>query len=144
MTQVKWKPYQNAKPIKALTKKRSYPERDLVHLPLVKRAMLNPLCRDYLYHFANERIASPRQGAMLKAMCVRAGVADLFLAVPRNRFSGYWMELKAPGKKPNLMQADFLDKMSTIGYATGWFDDWQKAWESIEAYLALDDEKEIT
>lgn len=116
-------------------KKRTYPERDLVHLPLMKRAKLHPLCRDYLLHIPNERKTSEWQGAMLKAMGVMAGVSDLFLAVPRNSFGGYWMELKAPGKKLKPEQAAFLSKMQLLGYKTGWFDNWQLAWASIEDYL---------
>lgn len=134
----KWKPYQNVKVI-PLTKKskqrRSYPERDLVHLPLMRIARHNSYCRDYLIHIANERNTSLQQGAILKAMGVMAGCSDLFLAVPNKRYGGYWIELKAPGKRLSQIQEEFLSKMDSIGYATGWFDDWQKAWDSIQNYL---------
>lgn len=120
--------------------KRTYPERDLVHLPLMKWAKMHPICRENLIHIANERITSPRQGAMLKAMGVAAGIADLFLMVPIGGFAsgygGYWIELKASSKKPSAIQAAFLSKARGLGYAADYFDDWVKAKESIENYLA--------
>lgn len=114
----------------------SHPERTLVHLPLMKRAMLNPICREYLMHIANERKASIHYGRLLKMLGVKAGVSDLFLAYPSKVYHGYWIELKAPGNKPTDKQLEFMHKMRKVGYASNWFDDWEKAWKSIEDYLA--------
>lgn len=87
-------------------------------------------------HIANERKTSLRYGAILKAMGVMAGASDLFLAYPSKVYHGYWIELKAPGKQPSDKQLEFLHKMRRAGYASNWFDDWEKAWGSIEDYLA--------
>jgi hypothetical protein len=102
----------------------------------MKWAKYHPVCRENLFHIANERMTSPRQGAMLKTMGVVAGIADLFLMVPVGRLAGYWIELKAPGKKPSLGQAAFLSRARLNGYAADWFDDWEKARDAIEHYLA--------
>lgn len=117
-------------------KKRRYPERDLVHLPLMCHARKHLPCVKKLLHIANERRTSPQAGAMLKAMGVQPYVSDLFLAVPIRPFGGYWIELKAPGKNITSEQAGFLAEMRALGYAAAWFDDWKKAWDSILDYLA--------
>jgi hypothetical protein len=87
-------------------------------------------------HFANERKCSPTQGAMLKAMGVMPGVSDLFLAYPMGRYSGFWMELKAPGKKPTQVQREFLQRMRDVGYCADWYDNWETARDAILEYLA--------
>lgn len=134
-----WKPYQGqqAKPLKASAKK-TYPERDLVHLPLMNRIRRHPWLAPFVMHIANERKTSSWHGGMLKRMGVLVGVSDLFVAVPiPGKFGGFWIELKAPGKKPTLDQEDFLARMAAKGYMTGWFDDWERAWSAIENYLSL-------
>lgn len=115
--------------------KRNRPEQDLVHLPLMERARLNPICREYLLHIGNERKSSPYVGKIMKDLGVMAGASDLFLAVPNGRYAGYFIELKSLGKKPTKIQSEFLAKMKKIGYCTDWFDNWEKAWDSIENYL---------
>lgn len=115
--------------------KRTYPERDLVHLPLMAWARKFLPCHDLLIHIGNERHCSAQQGSLLKIMGVRAGCSDLFLAMPTRNFPGYWIELKAPGKKPSESQIEFLRRMKEVGYATDWFDDWGKAKNSILKYL---------
>ena len=136
-----WKPYQGqvAKPLKAkASAKKTYPERDLVHLPLMKRIRLHPWLAPFVMHIANERKTRPWEGAMLKRLGVMPGASDLFVAVPiLGKFGGFWIELKAPGNKPTLDQEEFLDRMAKRGYMTGWFDNWEKAWGAIENYLSL-------
>jgi hypothetical protein len=122
-------------PSRTTPKKRKQPERDLVHLPLMCWARHHPICKDYLVHFANERKCSPAQGAMLKAMGVKSGVSDLFLAWPGLRYPGYWLELKQPGRKPTETQEEWFRLMNRAGFKTAWFDDWEKAKDSILEYL---------
>ncbi len=106
----------------------------------MNRIRHHPWLADFVMHIANERKASPWQGAMLKRLGQMRGVSDLFVAVPiLGKFGGFWLELKAPGGKPTLEQEEFLDRMAKRGYMTGWFDDWEKAWVAIENYLALMD-----
>lgn len=115
------------------------PERDEVHLPLMKLAWNYPkICPDgkcLLMHFANERKTTPWYGAILKAMGVTAGVSDLFLAYPTPRYPGYWIELKHGVNKPTALQHNFMKRMRQMGYAVDWFNDYRKAWNSILEYL---------
>jgi hypothetical protein len=78
---------------------------------------------------------SLQDGSIQKALGLRKGVSDLFLAKPSRGFGGYWIEMKAPGKKPRPEQYQWLDEMRANGYKAEWFDDWEKARESIIDYL---------
>lgn len=70
-----------------------------------------------------------------KAMGLKAGASDLFLAHPNRLYHGYWIELKVPGKKPTSTQHQFMSRVRVQGYKAEWFDDWIAAKESIEEYL---------
>jgi hypothetical protein len=84
----------------------------------------------------NEGKRTPWAGEREKAMGLYPGASDLFLAYPTNKYPGYWIEMKSPGKKPTELQYQFLDRMCKLGYKTAWFDDWEKAKLSIEEYLS--------
>lgn len=116
---------------------RSYPERDLVHRPLV--AWFNktyPLWKDRLFHFASERKCTPQQGAMLKMLGCKAGVSDLFIAIPNGTYSSLWLELKAPGGKPTESQYEFLSLMKRMGFEATWSDSFHDAQNIIQIYLS--------
>lgn len=90
---------------------------------------------DYLFSIPNGGIRSPREAARLKAEGVKAGVVDIFLPIKRNGFSGMWLEMKAPKKKPTKKQAQWLEKMRKAGYAADWADNWVTASRMIQDYL---------
>lgn len=91
---------------------------------------------DYLLAIPNGgKRSSPREGARLKAEGVKPGVSDLMLPLRRGGFAGLWLELKAPGKKPTPLQAEWLERMARAGYCATWCDDWQKAAVIITDYL---------
>ena len=83
----------------------------------------------------NEGKKSIITGQLDKALGITAGVSDLFLAEPRKGLAGYWIELKAPGKKPTDSQYVWLEKARQRGYKADWFDDLEKAKEAIWKYL---------
>lgn len=65
---------------------------------------------------------SPRNGARMKAEGMRAGLADMFLAVPMPFETGYhglWIELKRPKPRGVVSpeQCDFLQSVHEQGYA---------------------------
>jgi len=68
---------------------------------------------------------SPRNGARMKAEGMRAGLADMLLAVPVWRMdgegmslAGLWIELKRPkGSIVSKEQCEFLDTVREQGYA---------------------------
>lgn len=63
------------------------------------------------FHFANERRCSIQQGRLLKRMGVKKGVADIFIAVPNDKKSGLWIELKVNNGKASKEQNEFLARM---------------------------------
>ncbi len=76
-------------------------------------------------HIANERRTTPREGAYLKRMGVRAGVAD-FLIISSGWYegaSGYfeeppsicWLELKTTKGKQSAAQKQFQKDVEIIG-----------------------------
>ncbi len=83
----------------------------------------------------NEGKRSRIGGHIAKQMGLRPGASDLFFPYCRNGYGGYWIELKQPGETPRANQYEFLEKMRANGYRTGWFDDWEKARDSIREYM---------
>jgi hypothetical protein len=79
--------------------------------------------------------SGPREGARLKAEGVKPGVSDLLLPLRRGGFAGLWLEMKAPGQRPNPRQRDWLDRMQRAGYRAEWCDDWTAASQLIADYL---------
>lgn len=75
-------------------------------------------------------------GQIEKAMGLTKGTADLFLAVPNKQWHGFWIEMKAPGKKPRPEQYEFLSKARANGYKAEYYDSYENARLAIEQYLA--------
>ncbi len=86
-------------------------------------------------HIPNEGKRSFALAAWLKAMGLRPGAYDLFLARARKGYHGYWIEMKKLGKKPTPLQVEFGEQMREEGYKAEWFDDWEEAKKSVEKYL---------
>lgn len=80
-------------------------------------------CRIYgvpemaLLHIANEGTGSAARGRLQKRQGIRAGVADLFLSVPRGGQGGLWIEMKRKGGRVRPEQREFLKEMQALGYA---------------------------
>jgi len=94
-----------------------------------------PEISEDVYHFANERSCSIQQGRILKRMGVRAGVSDLFIAVPSNGFHGLWIELKEGIGRLSKAQKEFIDRMSFRGYKAVAVWGLDEAQEVIKSYL---------
>lgn len=99
---------------------------------LVKWARLKNLP---LVAIPNGGARSAWEGAKMRAEGLTRGVSDLFLAYPTKTYHGFWIEMKAPGKKPNKEQIDWLILMRSHGYHAEWYDNWEKAKCDIEIYL---------
>jgi hypothetical protein len=98
-----------------------------------------PEVRKSTIHIANERRTSMQQGKLLKKMGVMAGVADLFIALPRSQWSGAWIELKEGKGKPSQAQKEFLARMMLNGYFAICVTGLDAAKEVIKTYLATED-----
>jgi hypothetical protein len=119
--------------------KRKAPERTEVHLPLMSWIRKQGNLSDYVLHIANERKTSVQHNMILKALGVKAGASDLFIAIPMYPYGGFWIELKSPKGKLSVEQKKFLQRMQSIGYKTGVYDNWEKAKADIEIYLSQRD-----
>lgn len=75
------------------------------------------------------------QGALLKRMGVKRGVADFFLAIPLNGKAGLWVELKVGKNKPTKEQQAFLDRKAQRGYEAVCVWGTDAAREVIKSYL---------
>lgn len=89
----------------------------------------------YLLAIPNGGRRSAREGARLKAEGVKPGVSDMLLPLRRGGFAGLWLELKAPGEKPNPRQREWIERMNRAGYFATWCDSWDKAAQVITDYL---------
>lgn len=82
---------------------------------------LHPNVMPYVIHIPNEGKRSFYEGKMLKKMGLRKGVSDLFIAIPKARYHGLWIEHKARrsnGKfgTPTVEQLLFIEQMNHQGY----------------------------
>ena len=89
-----------------------------------------------LMHTANERKTTPRQGAQLKALGVRAGWPDLFLAVPRGGYHGLFVEMKAKHGKLSDAQKELHPILREQGYLVVVCYGALEAMDIIKRYLA--------
>jgi uncharacterized SAM-binding protein YcdF (DUF218 family) len=66
-------------------------------------------------HIANERRCSPREGAFLKALGVRAGVPDFLILVGGQSPITYFLEVKTPKGRLSTEQKRFQADVEKIG-----------------------------
>lgn len=92
---------------------------------------------DLMYHIPNEGKRSQIGGAMLKAQGLKAGVPDVCLPVPRGKFHGLYIELKAGKNRATEKQLEWMDKLSAQGYITALCYGWESASETIRKYLEI-------
>lgn len=72
----------------------------------------------------------------LKAEGVRAGIPDLFLAVPRGRFHGMFVEMKkTKGGRVPASQKIMLETLELCGYRAVVCHGWNEAREAIQNYI---------
>lgn len=72
----------------------------------------------------------------LKAEGVKAGVADLFLAMPSNKYHGLFIEMKKEkGGVQSQAQKDFQLEVEKQGYKYFLAHGWEKAAQAINDYI---------
>jgi len=96
----------------------------------------HPVAWQRTLHIANERKSSWQRGKVLKAMGVKPGVSDIFMAIPVGGKPGCWIEMKAPkGGKPTDTQVEWLRLMEGEGYAAHIAYGAEQAIDCAEQYL---------
>jgi hypothetical protein len=94
-----------------------------------------PLIKGCLFAIPNGGVRNIGTAIKLKKEGVRAGVADLFLMVPKGSKSGLFIEMKAKGGKVQENQAEFLKLADQMGYAGVVCYGFLEAKEVIKSYL---------
>jgi hypothetical protein len=73
----------------------------------------------------------------LKAEGVRAGVPDVFLAVPSGGYHGLFIEMKTSKGRISDSQVAWFNKLESVGYRCVLCWSWQDAVTAIEEYFKL-------
>ena len=97
---------------------------------------------ELLFHIPNEGKRSPQVGSKMKKMGMKAGVPDLFFPVPRGKYHGLFIELKAGKGRATENQKAWLKRLSRQGYCAAICYGWQEAANCIQEYLRLKTEVE--
>lgn len=95
----------------------------------------NPMLSKCAIHIPNEGKRTRFYGNRLKKMGMRPGVADLFIALPRNGYHGAWIELKSEKGVLSEEQRLFLEDMAELHYYTSVCYSIDEAIEEISAYV---------
>lgn len=112
-------------------------DESLDQIALFKWIRLQPKISPFIFHIAGERKCSPQYGAFLKKMGCMAGVADIFVAMPKGQYHGLWIELKSLKGRMTPKQTEFLENMRTQGYMAVCAKGFETAKVIIESYLEL-------
>lgn len=90
-----------------------------------------------MYHIPNEGKRSKTTGSKLKKEGLKAGVPDICLPVPRGRYHGLYIEMKATGNKLTDSQAQWLEMLDKQDYYTAVCYGWEIASKVITKYLNI-------
>lgn len=88
-----------------------------------------------LFAIPNGGLRHPATARRLKAEGVQAGVPDVFMAVPRGKYHGLFLELKAGRNRPTRLQEEWLEFLQSQGYRVEVCRGWEAAAETILVYL---------
>ena len=88
-----------------------------------------------LFHIPNGGKRNAAEAAHLKQQGVKAGIPDLFLPVPRGKFHGLFIEMKAGNNKTTEKQEQWLRDLTEQGYACMVCYGYKQAMEVLVRYL---------
>lgn len=88
-----------------------------------------------MFHVANGGRRDLVEGYHLKQQGVKSGVPDICLPVPRGKFAGLFLELKAKGGRLQDNQKIWLDDLARQGYKAVVCFGFDEAKAAIENYL---------
>lgn len=89
-----------------------------IHRAVMQWVRLHKTISPYIIHIPNEGKRTASYGMLLKELGMRAGVSDLFIAIPRHQYNGAWIELKTAKGRLSIKQLAFLNDMRAQGYHT--------------------------
>lgn len=83
----------------------------------LKKALLRyGLPQELFWHTPSEGMRKPQYRAKLKLMGFRAGIPDIWLALPRAEYHGLYVELKKAGGSPSPDQKKMMSALTAQGY----------------------------
>lgn len=88
-------------------------------------------CLELLHHVANEGKRDARKTAREGLL---AGLPDYHLPVPADKYCGFWLELKAKGKRPTKKQDKVMATLKRWGNFVCWTDTLQHSIFYLEWY----------
>lgn len=88
-----------------------------------------------LHHIPNGGYRNIATATRLKREGVRAGVPDLSLPVPKGKWHGLYIELKAANGKLSEKQIWWIEQLRQQGYYVAVCYGWEQAKETIVRYL---------
>jgi hypothetical protein len=109
----------------------------------IQRQFISWLRTDYpdiapfVFHIPNGGHRTLYYNKFLKEMGLRAGVSDLFVAIPTNNYHGAWIELKSKKGRISPVQEEFLEDMSNKCYFTSVCYSLEEAVITLKNYLNI-------
>lgn len=94
----------------------------------------HPELRKIIFHIPNEGKRTGRYGAHLKALGLRPGVSDLFIAKGSHGFHGAWIEIKSREGTLSPAQRAFFEDMRAQNYFTAACYSFEEIINTIEWY----------
>lgn len=91
-------------------------------------------------HLAGNSRTRAIKMAKLKREGIKPGCSDLFIAVPKQNYSGLWVEMKDTNKtlcSLSKEQQEHLDLMRDMGYEAIWCAGFDAAKAAIQVYMEL-------
>lgn len=90
---------------------------------------------DHLIHVPNGGARSKVEGAIFKAMGVKAGVPDILLPLKTSLYGAGWWELKVGNNKPDERQLELHARLRAGGHYVQTYWHWSEAAADILRYL---------
>lgn len=119
----------------------NHPESDMqravIHWWQLAHRILGVSDANLLYAIPNGGKRNAREAARMKTEGIRAGIPDLFLAVPRDVYHGLFIELKAPNGRISEAQKAVIASLRHLGYYVDVCRSFDEALRRIEGYLKL-------
>lgn len=110
---------------------------DHIQKTVMEWVRMRPLLSPYVFHIPNGGDRTVSYRAKLKKMGLKPGVSDLFVALPRAKYCGMFLELKSEKGRLSVEQKVFLSDMEKVGYLTKVCFSIEEAIQAIEEYASL-------
>ena len=86
-------------------------------------------------HVANEGKRSPFERFKFKYLGAKAGIPDILIFDPNEKYNGLAIELKAGKNKPTPAQKEWLEELEVRGCAAMWLNDFDDVVSVLNKYF---------